>query len=106
MQRISDEILSKVMADPGPGVVVFGRVESPMKVLSRENWWERNCFQKFSDPVYGELTLQMPVWRMTATPPRVRWACRPAGYHNGYVYQKYLGWGPSHLATLRSRGVI
>lgn len=106
MQRISDEILSKVMADPGPGVVVFGRVESPMEVLSRENWWERNCFQKFFDPVYGELTLQMPVWRMTATPPRVRWACRPAGYHNGYVYQKYLGWGSSHLATLRSRGVI
>jgi crotonobetainyl-CoA:carnitine CoA-transferase CaiB-like acyl-CoA transferase len=102
----SDEILEKVMADPGPGVVVFGRVESPMEVLSRENWWERGCFEKFSDPVYGELTLQMPVWRMTETPPRIRWACRPAGYHNGYVYQKYLGWGPSHLATLRSRGVI
>ncbi|MGH7408537.1 MAG: CoA transferase, partial [Candidatus Methylomirabilales bacterium] len=36
----SDEILERVMADPGPGVVVFGRVESPLEVLSRENWWE------------------------------------------------------------------
>ena len=53
MQRISDEILEKIMADPGPGVVVFGRLESPLEVLSRENWWERACFQKFSDPVYG-----------------------------------------------------
>src|SRR3990172_7727937 len=92
MQRISDEILEKVMADPGPGVVVFGRVESPLEVLSRENWWERACFQKFSDPVYGNLTLQMPVWRMTGTPPRIRWARSPRGYHNTYVYQKYLGW--------------
>jgi len=102
----SEEILEKVMADPGPGVVVFGRVESALEVLSRENWWGRACFQKFSDPVYGDLTLQMPVWRMTGTPPRIRWACSPRGYHNTYIYQKYLGWSPDHLATLRSQGVI
>jgi crotonobetainyl-CoA:carnitine CoA-transferase CaiB-like acyl-CoA transferase len=102
----SEEILEKVMKDPGPGVVVFGRVETPGEVVARENWWERGCFQKFSDPIYGDLTLQMPVWRMTGTPPRVRWPSRPAGYHNAYVYQKYLGWGPSQLASLRSRGII
>ena len=106
IHRTSDEILEKVMADPGPGVVVFGRVESPTEVLSRENWWERGCFQNFPDSVYGDLTLQMPVWRMSETPPRVRWACRPTGYHNGYVYQKYLGLGPGHLTALRSRGII
>jgi crotonobetainyl-CoA:carnitine CoA-transferase CaiB-like acyl-CoA transferase len=102
----SDEILEKVMSDPGPGVVVFGRVEMPMEVLSRENWWERGCFHKFSDPVYGEVTLQMPVWRMTETPPRIRWACRPTGYHNGYIYQKYLGLGPRRLAELKDQGVL
>jgi len=94
------------MADPGPGVVVFGRVETPVEVRSRENWWERGCFQRFSDPVYGDLTLQMPVWRMTETPPRIRWACRPTGYHNGYVYQKYLGLGPRRLAELKDGGVL
>jgi crotonobetainyl-CoA:carnitine CoA-transferase CaiB-like acyl-CoA transferase len=102
----SDEILEKVMADPGPGVVVFGRVDSPLEVLTRDNWWERGCFQRFSDPVYGELTLQMPVWRMTATPPRVRWACRPPGFHNREVYQKYLNWGSTYFTALRSRGII
>jgi len=106
IQRTSDEILEEVMADPGPGVVVFGRVESPAEVLSRENWWERGCFHKFSDPVYGDLTLQMPVWRMTETPPRIRWVCRPTGYHTGYIYQKYLGLGPRRLAELREQGVI
>lgn len=102
----SDEILEKVMADPGPGVVVFGRVEMPTEVLSRENWWARGCFQRLDDPFYGPLTLQMPVWRMTETPPRIRWACRPVGYHNGYVYQKYLGLGPGRLDDLKKRGVL
>lgn len=105
-QRTSEEILEKVIADPGPGVVVFGRVESPEEVLSREHWWERGCFQRFLDPVYGELTLQMPVWRMTETPPRIRWACRPTGYHNSYVYQKYLGLAPRRLAELKDQGVL
>ena len=106
IHRTSDEILEKVMADPGPGVVIFGRVESPAEVLSRENWWERGCFHKFSDPVYGDLTLQMPVWRMTETPPRIRWVCRPTGYHTGYIYQKYLGLSPRRLAELKDQGVI
>ena len=43
---------------------------------------------------------------MTATPPRIRWACRPPGYHNTYVYRKYLGWDPSHLASLHARGIV
>jgi crotonobetainyl-CoA:carnitine CoA-transferase CaiB-like acyl-CoA transferase len=106
IHHTSEEILEKVMADPGPGVVVFGRVESPIDVLRRENWQERACFQKVSDPVYGELTLQMPVWRMTETPPRIRWACRRTGHDNSSIYQKYLGWTPDQLATLRSQGVI
>lgn len=106
IHQTSEEILDKVMADPGPGVVVFGRVETPTEVLTRENWWDRGCFQSFADPAYGNLTLQMPVWRMTETPPRIRWACRPSGYHNAYIYQKYLGLGPRHLAELHTQGVL
>lgn len=102
----SDEILARIMAHRGPGLVVFGRVESPQEVLSRENWWERGCFRRFHDAAYEELTLQMPVWRMTETPPRLRWACRPAGYHNDYIYQKYLGWGQAQLAERRALGII
>ncbi len=106
LRHTSDEILEKIVADPGPGVVVFGRVETPTEVLARESWWERGCFRRVSDPVYGELTLQMPVWRMTETPPRVRWACRPTGYHNSFIYQKYLGLGPARLAELKEQGVL
>lgn len=106
INHTADEILQKVLADPGPGVVVFGPVNPPTRVLAEANWWERGCFRAVADPVYGELTLQMPAWRMTRTPPRLKWPCRPAGYHNAHVYQKYAGLGPGRLADLAGAGVL
>jgi crotonobetainyl-CoA:carnitine CoA-transferase CaiB-like acyl-CoA transferase len=100
------EILAKVLADPGPGVVVFGPMNPPGRTLEEEHWWQRGCFKRMADPVYGELLLQMPAWRMTRTPPRLKWPCRPAGYHNAHVLQKYFGLGPEALADLGRRGVV
>ncbi len=102
----ADEILEKVLADPGPGIIVFGPMSAPTKVLKEAHWWERGCFRTVADPLYGELLLQMPAWRMTRTPPRLKWACRPLGYHNAHVYQKYFGFGPGRLAELKSQGVL
>ncbi|MEK7338392.1 MAG: hypothetical protein AABZ75_03365, partial [candidate division NC10 bacterium] len=79
---------------------------SAAEVLERENWWERGCFTRVADPIYGPLTLQMPVWRMTGTPPRLRWPCRPVGHHNEHVYLKYLGLGRGRLQELRARGIL
>ncbi len=101
----ADEILEKVLADPGPGIIVFGPMNPPTKVLTEAHWWERGCFKRLADPVYGELLLHMPAWRMTRTPPRLKWACRPLGYHNAHVYQKYFGFGPGRLAELKRQGV-
>lgn len=106
IHHTADEILAKVLADPGPGVVVFGRVNAPTETLRESHWWERGAFRRLQDPIYGELLLQAPAWRMTETPPRVKWPCRPLGYHNAHVYQKYLGLGPSRLAELRAQGII
>ena len=102
----ADEILAKVLADPGPGTVVFGRVNSPAETAAEANWWERGALARVTDPIYGELTLQMPAARMTATPPRVTWPCRPTGYHNAHIYLTHLGLGPTALAALRDRGVM
>jgi crotonobetainyl-CoA:carnitine CoA-transferase CaiB-like acyl-CoA transferase len=102
----ASEILAKVLADPGPGVVVFGPVNRPTATLAEEHWWERGCFGRVSDPVYGELLLALPAWRMTRTPPRLKVPGRPAGYHNAHVYAKHLGLGPGQLAALRARGIV
>jgi crotonobetainyl-CoA:carnitine CoA-transferase CaiB-like acyl-CoA transferase len=102
----AEEILAKVLADPGPGIVVFGPMNPPTRTLTESHWWERGCFRRLADPLYGELLLQMPAWRMTRTPPRVKWACRPAGYHTAHLLQRYFGVGPGRLAELRDHGVV
>jgi len=48
----------------------------------------------------------MPAWRMVRTPPRLKWACHPAGYHTAHVLQKDFGCGPSEVARLRGRGIV
>ncbi|MBI3457917.1 MAG: CoA transferase [Candidatus Rokubacteria bacterium] len=102
----ASEILARVLADPGPGVVVFGPVNRPTETLAEEHWWARGCFGRVEDPVYGSLTLAMPAWRMTRTPPRLKLPGRPVGYHNGDVYAKYFAFGPERLAELRARGIL
>jgi crotonobetainyl-CoA:carnitine CoA-transferase CaiB-like acyl-CoA transferase len=102
----ASEILAMVLADPGPGTVVFGPVNSPIQTLAESHWWERGCFARLDDPVYGPLTLAAPAWRMTRTPPRLKVPGRPAGFHNAHVYARHLGLGPARLAELGARGII
>jgi crotonobetainyl-CoA:carnitine CoA-transferase CaiB-like acyl-CoA transferase len=106
VNHTASEILARVLADPGPGVVVFGPVNRPTQTLAEAHWWERGCFGRVEDPLYGPLLLAMPAWRMTRTPPRLKVPGRPVGYHNGQVYARYCGFGPERLAELRSDGII
>jgi crotonobetainyl-CoA:carnitine CoA-transferase CaiB-like acyl-CoA transferase len=102
----ASEILAKVLADRGPGTVVFGPVNLPTQTLAESHWWERGCFARLDDPVYGPLTLAAPAWRMTRTPPRLKVPGRPAGYHTAHVFARHLGMGPTRLAELRARRII
>jgi crotonobetainyl-CoA:carnitine CoA-transferase CaiB-like acyl-CoA transferase len=102
LERVMDYMLNK----RGPGTVATARVNSPQDTLAEAHWWERGVFQRFEDPNYGTLTLQAPPWKMSGTPPRVKWVCRPVGADNAAIYTRYLGLAPSELAALRGRGVI
>ena len=105
----SDEILSRVQEydrTVGKGVVATGRVNTPEDTVNEENWWKRKVFKKIIDPYYGEILLQMPPWKMSETPPRVKTVCRPVGADNDYIFTKYLGIGPSELSSLKEEGVL
>jgi crotonobetainyl-CoA:carnitine CoA-transferase CaiB-like acyl-CoA transferase len=109
-ERTSQEILSKVneyvLGKQGPGIVATGRVNRPEDTLADENWWIRGALLKVEDPVYGELVIQGPAVKMTESPARVKWVCRPPSANNGYVYLKYLGLGRSQLEELGAEGVV
>jgi len=44
--------------------------------------------------------------KMTETPIRTKWLCRPVGHDNQSVYSKYMGFKKSKLDELKKAGVI
>jgi len=105
-QHTGDEILAKVQAYRGAGIVATAKASVPGEVLVEDHWRERGALTVVDDPVYGRLLLQASPLHMTETPPRVKWACRPVGADTEFVFGKYLGLGREALAELRARGVV
>ena len=64
------------------------------------------AFEKLEDPIYKELTIANQAWKMTESPPRVKWVCRPVGADNEYIYNLKLGLGQEQLDGLKSKGVV
>ena len=107
----ADEILHAIeehTADKsGPAAaVVTGRVNRPLETLSESNWWERGCFSRVADPVYGNVLLAAPPWKMSGTPPRIRTICGSPGVDNDEVYSTMLGMTAADVSSLRARGIL
>jgi crotonobetainyl-CoA:carnitine CoA-transferase CaiB-like acyl-CoA transferase len=79
---------------------------SPMEAMKDANWLDRGLFTPVDDPVYGPITVAQAQYKMTETPPRVKWVCRPLGYDNDFIYLKYLGLGPTRLKKLKEAGIV
>ena len=89
-----------------PITPVVAPVCSPEETMKDANWLERGIFTPVKDPVYGELIVAQAQHKMSETPVRTKWVCRPAGYDNTPIYLKYMGFGPSKLKKLKGAGII
>jgi crotonobetainyl-CoA:carnitine CoA-transferase CaiB-like acyl-CoA transferase len=89
-----------------PITPVVAPICSPAETQNTPNWIERGIFTPVKDPVYGELVVAQAQHKMTETPIRTKWVCRPVGYDNEYVYKKHMGFGPSRLKVLKQHGII
>jgi len=89
-----------------PITCVVAPVLSPEDAMNDPNWIDRGIFTPISDPIYGEIITAQAQYKMTETPLRTKWVCRPVGYDNEFVYLKHLGLGPSKLKELKQRGII
>lgn len=89
-----------------PITCVVAPVLSPEDTMKDANWLDRGIFTPVFDPVYGEIVVAQAQHKMTETPIRTKWVCRPVGYDNEHVYLKYTGFGPSKLRQLREQGII
>lgn len=86
-----------------PVVALICSLEETMKDT---NWLDRGIFIPIEDPVYSELIVAQTQHKMTETPIRTKWVCRPVGYDNKHIYLKYTGFGSSKLKTMKEKGII
>jgi CoA:oxalate CoA-transferase len=89
-----------------PITPVVAPVCSPEEAMQDPNWLERGIFTPIKDPVYGELVVAQAQHKMTETPIRTKWVCRPVGYDNEHIYLKYMSFGPCKLKKLKEAGII
>jgi hypothetical protein len=60
---------------------------------------DRGIYTPVKDPVHGELVVAPAQHKMTGTPIRTEWVCRPVGYHNEHIYLKCMSFGPCKLES-------
>lgn len=109
-QYTSDEILEMVqdyvVNRRGPGTVATAKMTDIKDTFEDEAWWERGVFDKGTDPCYGDVAFQAPPWKMTLTPARTKWLCRPVGMDNEYIFGRYLGVGKEKLKEWKGKNVV
>lgn len=110
VEYTSDEILEMVqdylVNRRGPGTVATAKMTDIKDTFEDEAWWERGVFDKGTDPFYGDVAFQAPPWKMTLTPARVKWLCRPVGGDNEYIFMKYLGIGKEKLKEWEKKNIV
>ncbi|MBI4562185.1 MAG: CoA transferase, partial [Candidatus Rokubacteria bacterium] len=82
-----------------PAMTAKDHYESPHLRVRRSVW-------EYEDPVYGTLVEYGPAPKLSATPPRIRWAGKPVGFHNEFVLKKVLGLADAEIRDLEARKVI
>ncbi len=111
-RKYTNEELVKMSIEYGkkgrlaPITPVVAPVCSPMEAMQDKNWMERGVLVPVKDPIFGEVMVAQAQHKMTETPIRIKWVCRPAGYDNGHVFLKYFGYGPSKLKEFKEGGLI
>lgn len=66
----------------------------------------RGAVWQYEDPVYGDMVEYGPAPKLSKSPGRIKWAARPVGFHNEYVFRKLLGLTPSRIKALEEETVI
>jgi CoA:oxalate CoA-transferase len=89
-----------------PIAPVVAPIVDPAETLQDPNWKDRGLFAPVDDPVYGPVVIAQAQYKLTETPPRTKWASRPVGYDNGFIYLKYLSYGTEKLKKLKEAGVV
>lgn len=105
-QKTRDEILKIWLDYKGPGVTVAGEILKPHETIKLDHWFERGSLVKIKDRDYGENMMQGLPAKMSGSPPVLKWACRPVGADNEFIYRKFLGYDRNVLKELADQEIV
>ncbi len=105
-EEILDLVQDYVVNRRGPGIVATAWMTDIKDTFEDEVWWDRGIFEKGTDPFYGDVAFQAPPWKMTLTPPRLKWMCRPVGGDNDFIFLRYLGIGKEKLKEWEKKNIV
>lgn len=86
--------------------VPAGGIYTAADILADPHVKERDAVVAVPHPELGELPMQAPAPKLSATPGEIRWAGPALGQHNDEVYGTLLGLSADERAALASDGVI
>ncbi len=76
------------------------------EVATHPHWQQRGAVRWLDDPYYGDLLHQGPGYKMSATPPRLKWALKPVGADNEMILGKLAGLSPEDIKRLEDQECI
>jgi crotonobetainyl-CoA:carnitine CoA-transferase CaiB-like acyl-CoA transferase len=76
------------------------------EVATNPHFQQRGSVRWLDDPYYGDLLHQGPGYKMSATPPRLKWALKPVGADNEYILGKLAGLSPTDIKRLEDQECI
>lgn len=76
------------------------------EVATNPHFTQRGSVRWLDDPYYGDLLHQGPGYKMSATPPRLKWALKPVGADNEFILGKLAGLSPEDIKRLEDQECI
>jgi len=101
-QRTAKEV-TEVLQREG---IAAGMVQSPADLFDDPQLRHREHFQVLEHPEIGRHSYEMPAFRLSQTPARLRTAAPCLGQHNEYVCRELLGMSDGEFVQLLNEGVL
>ena len=101
-----DKTKEQVAAVMDANDIINQPVWNSKEVANHPHWNERGAVRWLDDPTYGELLHQAPAYKMSATPPRLKWSLKPVGADNEYILGKLAGLTRDDIKQLEEQECI
>ncbi len=102
----ADKTKEEVAALLDKANIINQPVWNSKEVANHPHWQQRGAVRWLDDPTFGDLMHQGPAYKMSDTPPRLKWAFKPVGADNEYVLGKLAGLSGEEMRRLEEQESI